>query len=255
MFYVLSTSSVTVTDLMLVINQRCYHTAMGVKTQTQNSLYLPSVQVFSIFIMHNETQCIPKSQFYYLFLIQRHIKRWIKKECKTGLKHVSKTSRETTGTDLSMAYVQIEAFSPSYYTHRHTHIQMRHGYILQFILILPAEATTLSPKSSHYHRASSTSRCLKVHIPFITPQSCWGLSHIECYQCSCPPFEGVHAGVTPRKLVDFFKCHLWHEAGTCRKIRDGVLSMEQHKITQKKDVKWYFVYLFKKTRACIVQGK
>lgn len=45
-FYVLTTSSVTVTDLMLGINQSCYRTAMGVKTLIEYNVYCPSVHFF-----------------------------------------------------------------------------------------------------------------------------------------------------------------------------------------------------------------
>lgn len=52
------------------------------------------VFAFSIPVVHKETQCVSKTPFYYLVLIQRHIKRRIKKKkCKNRLKVSQKNSQ------------------------------------------------------------------------------------------------------------------------------------------------------------------
>ena len=89
---------------------------------------------------------------------------------------------------------------------------------------------------------------LRSIFPSFTPQSCWGRAPIGRNPGSCPPFERVHAGITPSKLVDFFKCNLWHEA--IKKEHKDKGGNVKHETTQMKtrqemsNYSYFYIFIF-----------
>lgn len=86
----------------------------------------------------------------------------------------------------------------------------------------------MSLKCSRYRRASCPFTSFKRSIfPSLHLPAAEVTVAFVSIPGSCPPFECVHAGVTPRKLVDFFKCSLWHEARECIKSRERMSGTKQ----------------------------
>ena len=157
------------------------------------------------------------------------------------------------------------AFSFPYYTHArtHTHTHIRthtHTHThTNGTRVCPA-VYQINSTCRRNHLACPLSVCLHTIMwpppppyvlrsifPSFTPQSCWGRAPIGRNPGSCPPFECVHAGITPSKLVDFFKCNLWHEAiKKSIKTKEGMLSMSRHrwKRDKKCQITVTFIYLF-----------
>lgn len=214
--------------------------------------------------MHKETQCVSKTPFYYLVLIQKHIKRRIKKKHKNMTKtSVTKNSQNNYWYRPMHGFCsKWESYSVHHMIHAHTNMHVREHTVIHIKMgpiILPVEATTLqmSPKyfSSHYHGASFTSGCGKVHISLIVTQSCWGCSEplsrfmSSLWTCSCRYNFQKTCGFLQVRLVAWS----WKEQKDQNFVKHKLLAL----IMAMKQRQMIYVtsYLLRMTRACMVQGR
>lgn len=144
------------------------------------------------------------------FIVQiRHIKNRIKGNCKNSKLVSQKPSKITTVTHL-----WLEAWILASILHKTCMVACAHEFRMHWRL--SADGTALYVRSVLNYGSI---------LPLLNP---WGpfsfhylpeLSLNASKPASCVPFECVHAGITPSKLLDFFKSNLWHEAGEKNRAR------------------------------------
>lgn len=96
--------------------------------------------------------------------------------------------------------------------------------------------------AAYIQKAFIVSQCPVAHVYFPSTSSWVNEVPLICINIQdhlCPPLECIHAGIGSRKLVDLFKCSLWHKARVWRKYRDRGLPMSEKHVCTLNWSKWH----------------